>query len=141
MHITRFLARTTAAVAAIALAIALTGASVLAAEGFVGKYKTTDTDGKPFTIWLSDNGSANGDRANEGLQGMWKEEGNAAVITWDSGWVTKITKDGDKYTKTALKDGKPVGSPSDVEKLDYKQSSIRRGAALPVPARPPHREW
>jgi hypothetical protein len=118
MQITRFLARTTAAFAALALAIALTGASVLAAEGFVGKYKTTDTEGKPFTIWLSDNGSAKGDRANEGLQGMWKEEGSAAVITWDSGWVTKITKEGDKYTKTALKDGKPVGSPSDVEKLE-----------------------
>jgi hypothetical protein len=118
MQITRLFARTTAALAAIALAIALTGASVLAAEGFVGKYKTTDTEGKPFTIWLSDNGSAKGDRANEGLQGMWKEEGNAAVITWDSGWVTKISKEGDKYKKTALKDGKPVGSASDVEKLE-----------------------
>ena len=117
MQITRFLARTTAAFAAIALAIALS-ASVFAAEGFVGKYKTTDTNGKPFTIWLSDNGSAKGDRADEGLQGMWKEEGSAAVITWDSGWVTKITKEGDKYTKTALKDGKPVGSPADVEKVE-----------------------
>ena len=34
------------------------------------------------------------------------------------GWVTKITKDGDKYTKTAEKDGKAVGSPSDVEKVE-----------------------
>jgi hypothetical protein len=117
MQITRFLARTTAAFAAIALAIAVS-ASAFAAEGFVGKYKTTDTDGKPFTIWLSDDGSAKGDRANEGLQGMWKEEGNAAVITWDSEWTTKITKEGDKYTKTALKDGKPVGSPVDVEKVE-----------------------
>ena len=49
---------------------------------------------------------------------MWKEEGNAAVITWDSGWVTKITKEGDSYKKTALKDGKPVGSASDVEKVE-----------------------
>jgi hypothetical protein len=49
---------------------------------------------------------------------MWKEEGSAAVITWDSGWVTKITKDGDKYTKTAEKDGKPVGSPADAEKVE-----------------------
>jgi hypothetical protein len=114
---TNFLARATAAVAAIVLAIVLSG-SVFAAEGFVGKYNTTDTDGKPFTIWLSDNGSAKGDRANEGLQGMWKEEGSAAVITWDSGWVTKITKDGDKYTKTAEKDGKAVGSPAAAEKVE-----------------------
>jgi len=115
---TSFLARTTAALAAIAFAIVLTGTAVFAAEGFVGKYQTTDSNGKAFTIWLSDNGSAKGDRANEGLQGMWKEDGNAAVITWDSGWVTKITKDGDKYTKTAEKDGKPVGSPADAKKVE-----------------------
>jgi hypothetical protein len=49
---------------------------------------------------------------------MWKEEGSAAVITWDSGWVTKITKDGDSYKKSAEKDGKPVGSPSGIEKVE-----------------------
>jgi hypothetical protein len=115
---TGFLARITAAFAALALAVVLTSTAGFAAEGFVGKYKTTDTDGKPFTIWLSDNGNAKGDRADEGLAGMWKEEGNAAVITWDSGWVTKITKEGDKYKKTAEKDGKPVGSPADAEKVE-----------------------
>jgi len=115
---TGFLARATAAFAAIAFAIVLTSAAGFAAEGFVGKYKTTDTDGKPFTIWLSDDGNAKGDRANEGLAGMWKEEGSAAVITWDSGWVTKITKEGDSYKKTAEKDGKPVGSPADAEKVE-----------------------
>ena len=117
MQITRFLARTTAAFAAIALAIALS-ASAFAAEGFVGKYETTDTQGKPFTIWLSDNGSAKGDQAGKGLQGMWKEAGDAAVITWDTGWTTTITKEGDKYTKTAEKDGKPVGSPAEAEKVE-----------------------
>ena len=115
---TGFLARATAAFAAIAFAIVLTSAAGFAAEGFVGKYKTTDTDGKPFTIWLSDDGNAKGDRANEGLAGMWKEEGSAAVITWDSGWVTKITKEGESYKKTAEKDGKPVGSPADAEKVE-----------------------
>ena len=117
MQITRLLARTTAVFAAIALAIVLS-ASAFAASGFVGKCKTTDTEGKPFTIWLSDDGNAKGDRANEGLAGMWKEEGSAAVITWDSGWVTKITKEGDKYKKTAMKDGKPVGSASEIEKVE-----------------------
>jgi len=115
---TNFLARTTAALAAIAFAIVLTGAAAFAAEGFVGKYNTSDSNGKAFTIWLSDDGNAKGDRADEGLAGMWKEDGSSAVITWDSGWVTKITKDGDKYTKTAEKDGKPVGSPVDAEKVE-----------------------
>jgi hypothetical protein len=115
---TGFLARATATFAALVMAIVLISTAGFAAEGFVGKYKTTDTDGKAFTIWLSDDGKAKGDRADEGLAGMWKEEGSAAVITWDSGWVTKITKDGDKYTKTAEKDGKAVGSPADAKKVE-----------------------
>ena len=118
MQIIRFITRMSVALVAIAFAIALTAAPGFAAEGFVGKYKTTDTDGKAFTIWLSDDGKAKGDRANEGLAGMWKEQGSAAVITWDSSWVTKITKDGDKYQKTAEKDGKPVGSPVPAEKVE-----------------------
>lgn len=114
---TSFLAKAASAFATLAFAIVLTSAA-FAAEGFVGKYKTTDTEGKAFTIWLSDDGKAKGDRANEGLAGMWKEDGSSAVITWDSGWVTKITKDGDTYTKTAEKDGKQVGEPSNVEKTE-----------------------
>jgi hypothetical protein len=110
-------ARATATLATFAFAIVLAGAA-FAASGFVGKYKTTDTEGKDFTIWLSDDGKAKGDMADKGLAGMWKEEGSAAVITWDSGWVTKITKNGDSYLKTAEKDGKPVGEPSKVEKTE-----------------------
>jgi hypothetical protein len=117
MQIARFLARATAGLAAVALAVAFS-ASVFAASGFVGKWKTTDTEGKAFTIWLSDDGKAKGDRANEGLAGMWKEESGAAVITWDSNWVTKITKEGNSYKKSALKDGKPVGKAADVEKVE-----------------------
>jgi hypothetical protein len=113
MHIKQIFSRATVAAIAITLA-----AGAFAAEGFIGKYETTDTEGKAFTIWLSDNGSAKGDRANEGLQGMWKEEGNAAVITWDTGWVTKITKDGDAYKKSAEQDGKAVGSPADAKKVE-----------------------
>ena len=55
-----FFARATAALATIAFAIVLTGVA-FAASGFVGKYKTTDTEGKDFTIWLSDDGVAKGD--------------------------------------------------------------------------------
>jgi maltose-binding protein MalE len=118
MQITRLFARTSAAIVAVALAIVLTAASTFAASGFVGKWKTTDTEGKAFTIWLSDDGKAKGDRGTEGLAGMWKEDGGAAVITWDSGWVTKITKEGNSYQKTALKDGKPVGKAAPIEKLE-----------------------
>ncbi|MEX1061175.1 MAG: hypothetical protein WED13_09160 [Methyloceanibacter sp.] len=118
MQITRFLARATAAFAAIALAIVLTSASCLAASGFVGKWKVEDTKGEPFTIWLSDDGTAKGDRSGEGLAGMWKEEGNAAVISWDSGWTTTISKEGDSYKKTASEKGKPAGPATAAEKVE-----------------------
>ena len=117
MRLTQIFSRVTATAAALAVTVTM-AAVAFAAEGFVGKYETTDTDGKPFTIWLSDDGTAKGDRANEGLQGMWKEEGNSAVITWDTNWVTKITKDGDAYKKSAEKDGKPAGSPADAKKVE-----------------------
>ena len=43
--------------------------------------------------------------------------GRNAVL--DKGWGSpKITKDGDKYTKTAEKDGKAVGSPVAAEKVE-----------------------
>jgi hypothetical protein len=118
MQITRFLTRATAAFAAIALAIVLTCASGLAASGFVGKWKVQDSKGESFTIWLSDDGTAKGDRSGEGLSGTWKEEGNAAVITWDSDWTTKITKEGDTYKKTAFEKGKPAGPATDAEKVE-----------------------
>ena len=48
-----------------------------------------------------------------------KEDGGAAVITWTTGWTTKIAKEGSGYKKTAYK-GKPDGDPtnsSDAEKV------------------------
>lgn len=85
--------------AAAALAIS-TGAS-FAEHHFIGTWKVKDTGGKDFQIVLAEDGSASADRSGEGLKGKWAEEGGAAVITWDTGWKTKITKDGDGYKKTA----------------------------------------
>jgi hypothetical protein len=115
MRNSSFFAKSTA-LAALVLAATLTAA--IAGTGFVGKWKVSDTKGEPFTIWLSDDGTAKGDRSGEGLAGMWKEEGDAAVITWDSGWMTTIAKDGDAYKKTTTQDGKPVGDPSAAEKVE-----------------------
>jgi len=103
---------------ATALALTIVIGAAFAASAFVGKFETTDTEGKAFAIWLSDDGTAKGDRANEGLQGVWKEEGNAAIVTWDGGWVTKLTKEGDAYMKSAEKDGKPVGKPTAAKKTE-----------------------
>jgi hypothetical protein len=120
MSLIKSFSKATAALAAFAFALAMTGAVTFAASDFVGKWKTTDSQGKPFTIWLSDDGKAKGDlaRNNKGLAGMWKEEGNSAVITWDSGWTSTITKEGNSYKKAATENGKPAGKPAEAQKVE-----------------------
>ena len=93
----------------VALVIALCTGVAFAASAFVGKYKTTDTQGKEMTMTLAEDGSATGQRVDEKLKGTWKEEDGGALITWgESGWVTRLTKEGDKYRTAASKKGKPV---------------------------------
>ena len=98
-----------------AVVLAMSTVTSLAASEFEGTWNVADTAEKAFEITLASDGSAKASRAGEGMTGTWKEEGSAAVITWDTGWTTKISKDGNKYTKTAFKkgeplDGKPVNS-------------------------------
>lgn len=87
---------------------------------FVGTWKVSDTSGQAFQIVLAEDGSATADRADEGMSGTWKEQGGAAVISWKSGWTTKIMKDGDDYKKVAFEKGDAEGEPtnsSDAEKV------------------------
>ena len=86
-------------------AVALTAASAFAGSQFEGTWTTQDTKGNPLKITLSADGKASGDRAGEGLNGTWKAEGDMAVINWDSGWVTKLVKQGDKFQKQAFEKG------------------------------------
>jgi hypothetical protein len=74
------------------------------AGAFDGTWKVKDSAGQDFDITLSTDGIAKATRG-EGMTGTWKNDGGAAVITWDTGWITKISRDGDKYTKTAFKKG------------------------------------
>lgn len=99
----------------IALAIAtclmaMTNAGSLAAGAFEGVWKVADTGGQPFEITLSGGGVAKATRG-EGMNGTWKEDGNAAVITWDTGWTTKITKEGNQYKKTAHSKAQALDAP------------------------------
>ena len=47
-------------------------------------------------------------------------EGNSAVITWNTGWTMKITKEGDRYIKAAYGKGQSLtatpANTSDAEK-------------------------
>jgi hypothetical protein len=69
---------------------------------------------------MSNGGAAKATRG-EGMNGTWKEDGNAAVITWDTGWTTKIIKEGNQYKKAAYcqgqaSDAAPANS-SDAERV------------------------
>jgi len=110
-----------------AIIAALTAASLigalsfaaLAASSFEGVWKVKDTAGHPFEITLSSGGAAKATRG-EGMTGTWKEQDDSAVITWSTGWTTKITKQGDQYVKAAYRKGQSLtatpANTSDAEK-------------------------
>lgn len=104
-------ARSTVYALATSLVFAVMCSSASAASVFEGVWTVKDTDGKPFEITLSADGSAKASRG-EGMVGTWKDDESAAVITWTTGWTTKIMKDGNQYKKAVyakgrLVDGKP----------------------------------
>jgi len=96
----------TAAVTAVCF-LGVTGLAALAASPFEGVWKVKDTAGHPFEITLSSGGAAKASRG-EGMTGTWKEEGDSAVITWDTGWTTKITREGNRYIKEAYRKGQSL---------------------------------
>lgn len=86
-----------------ASALGLAGAADadLGDSEFAGTWSVKDTDGNAFEITLTASGVAEADRDGEGMNGTWDADGLSAVIAWDTGWTTKITRTGDTYTKTA----------------------------------------
>jgi hypothetical protein len=92
------------------LTVVMTSFASLAASDFVGTWNVKDTAGQPFEITLSTDGAAKASRG-EGMVGTWKEEGKTAVITWNTGWTTKIAKEDDHYKKTAYSKGRPLDGP------------------------------
>ncbi|WP_072392984.1 hypothetical protein [Hyphomicrobium sp. CS1GBMeth3] len=68
---------------------------------FVGTWAVKDSNDEPFEITLSASGAAEADRDGEGMSGTWETEGASAIISWNTGWITKITRTGDTFTKTA----------------------------------------
>ena len=117
----RFLSNTAAILAAAFFALAIASCDVPSEDGgsaWAGTYKTADTQGQEMTITLDDDGSASGKRADESLDGSWKQDGDAVTITWSDSWTTKIAKEGDKYTKTAYKDGTQDGDAVPAEKVE-----------------------
>lgn len=121
----RFVSKYAAVLAAAALAFTLAscdnateGDAGTDGSGFVGTFKTQDTQGNPMSITLDEEGSASGERGGEQISGSWKEEGGTAVITWSDDWTTKIAKTGDGFSKTAYQDGTQSGEAVAAEKSE-----------------------
>ena len=104
-----------------AFALSLVGAPSAASE-LQGKWKVKDTKGHPFEIVLSADGKATAEHKDKPMTGTWTEEAGAAVITWNTGWTSKIVKEGNAYKKEAWDKGKPLDGPpsnsSEAEKAD-----------------------
>ena len=100
--------------------ICMTSLPALAVSAFEGVWQVKDTSGKLFEITLSSGGAAKATRG-EGMTGTWKEERDAAVITWNTGWTTKITKQGNQYHKAAYRKGQSLdaapANSSDAQKV------------------------
>jgi len=102
--------KATTAVLALVFAIAMMSFPSLAASDFVGRWTVKDTAGQPFEITLLEDGAAKAS-LGEGMVGTWKQEGKTAVITWDTGWTTKIAEEDGHYKKTAYRKGQPLDGP------------------------------
>ena len=98
-----------AAIFCLAAAVVINPAASFAASEFEGTWKVKDTAGKPFEITLSENAAAKASRG-EGMSGTWKGEDSTAVITWNTGWITKISKEGNRYKKSAYRKGQSLNS-------------------------------
>jgi hypothetical protein len=116
------IAKATTVVLAVLFALAVTACGGPTQSEFAGKWKVADTAGTPFEITLGDDKSATANRSGEAMEGTWKEEKGAVIISWKDGWTTKIAKDGAGYAKTAWGAGlstvDPPSNRSSAEKVN-----------------------
>ena len=94
--------------------------SVMAGE-FEGSWVLDDSNGKPFEATFSKDGTASGTHGDSMKHGTWKEVDGAVVISWKTGWTTRIAKQGDKYVKTSFKPGTTItDTPTDTSEAKKK---------------------
>lgn len=95
-----------------AAVIAVLSGSAFAGD-WAGKYTTEDTKGNKMAITLSGDGIAVGSKHGKTLDGTWTDDAGAAVISWTTGWTTKLSKDGGTYIKSAYRPDTPLdGAPT-----------------------------
>jgi hypothetical protein len=94
----------------------MTAVTAFAASEFEGTWTVQGRKDTKFDITLSADGKATSTHPKN-MTGTWTEEGGTATVKWDTGWTTKISKDGDHYSKqTITNDGKELGTTPAVKK-------------------------
>lgn len=98
-----------ALLAALVVSVMMTVAAFAASE-FEGTWTIEGRKGAKFDVTLSADGKATTSHP-KAMTGTWTEDAGTATIKWDSGWTTKISKEGDHYVKQSVaEDGKPGNS-------------------------------
>ena len=94
----------------------MTAFTAFAASDFEGTWTVQGRKETKFDITLSADGKATSTHPKN-MNGTWTEEGGTATIKWDTGWITKISKEGDHYTKQSVTaDGKAGNTSPAVKK-------------------------
>ncbi len=92
----------------------MTAFTAFAASEFEGTW-TVQGRKEKFDITLNADGKATSTHPKN-MSGTWTEDGGTATIKWDTGWITKIAKEGDHYTKQSVTADGKAGTASPAEK-------------------------
>ena len=105
---------------AIAAALVVMSFAGHAADGLLGTWRVSDSQGTPFEITLLADGKATS-TLHPDQTDTWTEQGSAAVITWSTGWISRTGKADDHYMHAAYRRGQSPNTPpnhaSDAEKM------------------------
>ena len=84
---------------------AMTAFASFAASEFEGVWTVKDTGGAAFDITLAADGKANATHP-KGMTGTWKEEGGAAVITWNTRLDHEDRQRGRSFREDVVQEGR-----------------------------------
>ena len=84
----------------------------LESSDYVGAWKVTDTKGEPFFIQFDADGTAKS-TWGKGESGSWQLVDGSARVVWSTGWTDVLSRDGQRYTKSAYRPGNsPPAAPT-----------------------------
>lgn len=97
-------------VGAVMLISAISSFAGLHADELKGVWTVEDTTGRPFAITLFADGTATSTLRPD-MIGTWTEQGQSVVVSWKTGWTTKITSANGRYIHSAYREGQSLDGP------------------------------